>query len=145
MHNSKVLFIVPSNRTNQNGKTIGGYKLFIQEISNSHKNKEKHGIYELPGGKIKTNEIPERALCRELFEELGINIKINDLLPLTFVSYPYPSFNLLMLVYICKKWKGNFLLKENQKINFYKKQELIGIDMLEADKSLIEPLREILS
>ena len=102
-------------------------------------------LWELPGGKIKTNETPERALCRELFEELGINIKINDLLPFTFVSYTYPSFNLLMLVYICKKWKRNFLLKENQKINFYNKQELIEIDMLEADKSLIEPLIEILS
>jgi len=108
-------------------------------------NKSMPFLWELPGGKIKTNETPERALCRELFEELGINIKINDLLPLTFVSYTYPSFNLLMLVYICKKWKGNFLLKENQKINFYNKHELIEIDMLEADKSLIDPLREILS
>ena len=108
-------------------------------------NKSMPFLWELPGGKIKTNETPERALCRELFEELGINIKINDLLPFTFVSYTYPSFNLLMLVYICKKWKRNFLLKENQKINFYNKQELIEIDMLEADKSLIEPLREILS
>ena len=87
-------------------------------------NKSMPFLWELPGGKIKTNETPEKALCRELFEELGINIKINDLLPFTFVSYTYPSFNLLMLVYICKKWKRNFLLKFSDEDSKLKSQKL---------------------
>jgi len=100
-------------------------------------------LWELPGGKIKENESPEIALCREVYEEL--DVIIDKLFPLTFVSYSYPSFHLLMPVYICRKWEGSIKSKENQIIQFFNKEELGNINMLKADKLLIQPLKKILT
>ncbi len=36
---------------------------------------------------------------RELREELGIRVSAHDLQPLSFVSYTYPTFHLLMPLY----------------------------------------------
>ncbi len=38
--------------------------------------------WRLPGGGIKKNEDPKNAAVREIFEELGLKIELNDLKPL---------------------------------------------------------------
>ena len=97
-------------------------------------------LWELPGGKIKIGETPEMALIREVNEELGISINPVDLRSLTFISHSYKDFNLLMPVYLCKKWIGNIFPKENQKFKFFNKNELKKINILEADLPLIDDL-----
>ena len=97
-------------------------------------------LWELPGGKIKIGETPEMALIREVNEELGISINPVDLRSLTFISHSYKDFNLLMPVYLCKKWIGNIFPKENQKFKIFNKNELKKINILEADLPLIDDL-----
>jgi 8-oxo-dGTP diphosphatase len=97
-------------------------------------------LWELPGGKIKIGETPEMALIREVNEELGISINPVDLRSLTFISHSYKDFNLLMPVYLCKKWIGNIFPRENQKFKFFNKNELKKINILEADLPLIDDL-----
>ena len=102
------------------------------------------GLWEFPGGKIDANERPEPALIRELYEELGITVKEACLAPLTFASHAYPDFHLLMPLYVCRRWEGSVMSKENQALKWVSPRDLRTHAMPPADEPLIAPLIELL-
>ena len=102
------------------------------------------GLWEFPGGKIDQGERPEAALIRELQEELGIAVKEACLAPLTFASYAYPEFHLLMPLYVCRRWEGFVQSREGQALKWVRARELRQYPMPPADEPLIPPLVELL-
>ena len=76
-------------------------------ITQRPEGKSLAGLWEFPGGKVEAGQTPEAALVRELKEELGIEVVISRLTPLTFASHAYPEFHLLMPVYLCRHWQGD--------------------------------------
>jgi len=102
------------------------------------------GLWEFPGGKIDAGERPEEALIRELREELGITVKEACLAPLTFASYAYPEFHLLMPLYVCRRWEGFVQSREGQALKWVRPRELRQYPMPPADEPLIPPLVELL-
>ncbi|MCR9204773.1 MAG: NUDIX domain-containing protein, partial [Halobacteriovoraceae bacterium] len=73
------------------------------------------GYLEWPGGKLEAGESPPAAGVRELKEETGVSIKIEDLTPFQNYSYEYPDrkvtlFTHLLLVrdpsVFAKGWEG---------------------------------------
>jgi 8-oxo-dGTP diphosphatase len=102
------------------------------------------GLWEFPGGKIDAGERPEAALIRELQEELGITVKEACLAPLTFASYAYPEFHLLMPLYVCRRWEGFVQSREGQALKWVRARDLRQYPMPPADEPLIPPLVELL-
>lgn len=102
------------------------------------------GLWEFPGGKLEAGERPEPALIRELHEELGITVKEECLAPLTFASYAYPEFHLLMPLYVCRRWEGSPASREAQALKWVRPGKLRDLAMPPADEPLIPPLVDLL-
>jgi 8-oxo-dGTP diphosphatase len=106
--------------------------------------KSMAGLWEFPGGKVNPEETPETALIRELTEELGIDVAASCLAPLTFASYSYPDFHLLMPLYVCRKWSGIPVAREGQRLCWVQPTQLGDYPMPPADKPLVALLRDLL-
>jgi 8-oxo-dGTP diphosphatase len=102
------------------------------------------GLWEFPGGKIESDELPEQTLIRELKEELGIVVKEDCLAPLTFASHAYADFHLLMPLYICRRWDGTVAPLEAQQLAWVKPNRLRDYPMPPADVPLISHLMALL-
>ena len=102
------------------------------------------GLWEFPGGKVESGESPEAALIRELHEELGIETWKSCLAPLTFASHAYDDFHLLMPLYVCRKWEGRPLSRENQALKWVRPNRLRDYPMPPADEPLIPALIDLL-
>lgn len=105
------------------------------------KGKEFAGFWEFPGGKVEPQESPENALIREIFEELDVKISASDLKPLTFSSYNYQNFHLLMPLWECRLWENTPKPMENQVLRFCTLDELSSLKVPPADVELIKFLR----
>ena len=102
------------------------------------------GLWEFPGGKVNAGELPEDALIRELAEELGIDVTLRCLAPLTFASHGYEDFHLLMPLYVCRIWEGEVEPKEGQELVWARPNRLSEYEMPPADEPLKAILRDFL-
>ena len=109
------------------------------EILLSKRPEKKHlsGFWEFPGGKVEEGETPEKALIREVKEELNIDINNKCIAPLSFSEFDYNNFQLLLLLYICRRWDGVPMSMENNKLEWVKPNMLRDYKMPPADLSLI--------
>ena len=113
-------------------------------IAQRPQGKSLAGLWEFPGGKVEGDERPEEALIRELHEELGISVEEACLAPLTFASFAYPDFHLLMPLYICRRWSGFVEARENQALKWVAPKNLRAYPMPPADAPLIPALIDLL-
>ncbi len=104
---------------------------------------EFKGQWEFPGGKIEAGETAQKALVREIWEELATTIKVGDLIET--VEYDYPDFHLSMDCFWCEVIEGQLVLLEAQEARWLSKDELNSVKWLPADYGLVERIREMMN
>ena len=115
------------------------------EILLSKRPKKRHlsGFWEFPGGKVEIGETPKKALIREVKEELNIYINNKCIAPLSFSEFDYKEFQLLLLLYICRRWDGQPMSMESNELKWVKPNMLRKYKMPPADDALIYSLEDL--
>ena len=95
--------------------------------------------WEFPGGKIEEGEQPRAALRRELEEELGIAASIGD--EVARIHHEYPSGGSVELRFFeVREYQGEIENRIFREIRWVTRTELLDLDFLEADRSLVRDL-----
>jgi 8-oxo-dGTP diphosphatase len=100
------------------------------------------GLWEFPGGKVEAGESAQRALQRELEEELGLQSSIDDMRPLITIPFHYPDKSVLLdvwAVYNASAFKES-IGKEGQPLVWVEQIELAGYEFPAANKAIIDAL-----
>jgi 8-oxo-dGTP diphosphatase len=95
--------------------------------------------WEFPGGKIEPGESPQRALARELAEEIGARVVVGTIWDV--LHHEYPAYEVLMLVFPCRLVAGDEpRALEVADLAWVRPADLHRYDILPADRPLIERL-----
>ena len=94
------------------------------------------GWWEFPGGKIEPGETQEQAICREIAEELNVQICVER--KVCTVEYDYPQFHLTMHCFWCSMAGGELELKEHESAQWLERSQWESVEWLPADVLVIE-------
>jgi 8-oxo-dGTP diphosphatase len=96
------------------------------------------GYWEFPGGKIEPGEPPERALARELHEELGIDI--GQAYPWITRVYTYPHGTVRLNFFRVFEWRNEPHPREDQAIAWQAPGATMAAPMLPANAPVLASL-----
>ena len=100
-------------------------------------------LWEFPGGKVKKNETIEQALIRETKEEINVDLSMNCIAPLSFSTYNSQNINIIILLFISRKWNLKPICKFHTELKWVKANSLNEYSMPPANKPLISSLQDL--
>lgn len=103
--------------------------------------KKEWNKWQFPGGELKFNESLEKALTRELKEELGVEVKIVKFIPKVFeIRREKDNFHGLFFVFLCNLLNNSqkiVLNSEASEFGWFAKEEILNLDSLQGTKEII--------
>ncbi|CAP02590.1 conserved hypothetical protein; putative MutT/NUDIX hydrolase [Acinetobacter baumannii SDF] len=98
--------------------------------------------FEFPGGKVESGETLQEALVREIYEELGVKVCINN--ELKKVQHEYPDFKVEITFFSCN-FVGNYQYVnfDHEEIIWLPAAELALLDWAAADLPIVDLLQQI--
>ncbi len=97
------------------------------------------GAWEFPGGKLEPGEARDAGLARELREEIGITIRQPR--PLIRVRHAYPYGDVLLDVWVVRRYRGHPKGLDGQRLRWCYARELPSAELLPADRPIVAALR----
>ena len=97
------------------------------------------GLWEFPGGKIEAGENTERALIRELKEELDITVQ--SFTPLITVNHHYPEVAVKLHVFMIESFAGTVTSREGQPFLWVDPENLTDYSFPAANRAIITAAR----
>jgi 8-oxo-dGTP diphosphatase len=98
------------------------------------------GLWEFPGGKVEPGERDEDALQREIREELGCEVAVQECLAKT--EHAYPDLSLELSLYRCTLNCGEPAAREGQLLRWGTAAELVSLPFAEADLPFLPLLQQ---
>lgn len=100
------------------------------------------GGWEFPGGKIEPGESAQQALGREIAEELGLQIRVEQ--RIYTVERDYPAFLLRLHCFACFIEGGELQLREHTEARWLTADSLDRVRWLPADEDVLPYVAELL-
>jgi 8-oxo-dGTP diphosphatase len=99
--------------------------------------------WEFPGGKQEENETDEETLAREIQEELGVEIRIIEKLPVTVKDQGWRE--IVLVPFVCALQTENIMLTEHEQILWLEPDDLPSLDWTEGDLGIIQSYYQYLA
>ena len=92
--------------------------------------------WEFPGGKIEPNETAEACICRELREELNIEIEILE--RLKSQPFDYGTFAINLIPFVARLVSGKVIPQEHKDFKWLSTDQLRSLDWAPADIPVLD-------
>jgi 8-oxo-dGTP diphosphatase len=99
------------------------------------------GYWEFPGGKVEAGEPPTLALQREMLEELGVNVEVEQIIDALYHNYDWGA--VLILAYRCRITTGRLRNLEVSEHRWVPLEDLALFRLLPADTPLIQKIHSL--
>ena len=100
--------------------------------------KSHPGFWEFPGGKVDPGESPEQALCREMLEELDVEVRVSGIYEVVFYRYDWGP--VLILAYKCELLTDTLRDLGVAEHRWVLPREMVNFNILPADQPIIDRL-----
>jgi 8-oxo-dGTP diphosphatase len=101
------------------------------------------GLWEFPGGKVEATETVAQALCRELSEELAIDVVESE--PLLSIRHDYVDKAVLLDVWWVSAFRGEPHGREGQPWRWVALDELRTLSFPQANRPIIAAIEQRLA
>jgi 8-oxo-dGTP diphosphatase len=99
------------------------------------------GMWEFPGGKIEVGETVIECIIREIREELAIEITVGA--HLISIEYPYPTFDITLIVHQCQYLRGIPQPIESDEVLWVSTRDLDQYQFPAANQAIVRAIQSV--
>ena len=105
------------------------------------KDKKRALLWEFVGGKVEQGETKEQALVRECYEELAIDVKVNDVF--CEVTHVYPDVTVHLTLFNAEIVAGEVQMLEHNDMTWITPREIDNYEFCPADVDILEKIKQM--